>query len=45
MLFLDGVHVSDTANRCEQLERPCRYVSRTPVASEHLALTALGQVR
>jgi hypothetical protein len=45
MLFLDGVHVNDAANQREQLERLCRYVSRTPVASECLALTALGQVR
>ncbi len=28
-----------------QLERLCRYVSRPPVASERLALTASGQVR
>jgi len=29
----------------EKLERLCRYVSRPPVASERLALTASGQVR
>ena len=28
-----------------KLERLCRYVSRPPVASERLALTASGQVR
>jgi hypothetical protein len=32
-------------NQREKLERLCRYVSRTPVASERLALTASGQVR
>ena len=29
----------------EELKRLCRYVSRPPVASERLALTASGQVR
>ena len=29
----------------QKLERLCRYVSRPPVASERLALTASGQVR
>jgi putative transposase len=29
----------------EKLERLCRYVSRPPVSSERLALTASGQVR
>ena len=29
----------------EKLERLCRYMSRSPVASERLALTASGQVR
>lgn len=29
----------------EKLERLCRYVSRPPIASERLALTASGQVR
>ena len=32
-------------NERAQLERLCRYVSRPPVASERLALTASGQVR
>ena len=32
-------------NEREKLERLCRYVSRPPVASERLALTASGQVR
>jgi hypothetical protein len=32
-------------NQREKLERRCRYVSRPPVASERLALTASGQVR
>ena len=32
-------------NQREKLERLCRYVSRPPVASERLALTASGQVR
>jgi hypothetical protein len=32
-------------NEREKLERLCRYVSRQPVASERLALTASGQVR
>jgi len=38
-----GVDIA--ANQREQLERLCRYVSRPPVASERLALTASGQVR
>ena len=37
--------VTIAANQREQLERLCRYVSRPPVASERLALTASGQVR
>jgi hypothetical protein len=37
--------VAIAANRREQLERLCRYVSRSPVASERLALAASGQVR
>jgi len=32
-------------NERKKLERLCRYVSRPPVASERLALTASGQVR
>ena len=32
-------------NQREKLERLCRYVSRPPVASERLALTASGHVR
>jgi hypothetical protein len=32
-------------NERAKLERLCRYVSRPPVASERLALTASGQVR
>jgi len=32
-------------NQREKLERLCRYVSRPPVASKRLALTASGQVR
>ena len=32
-------------NEREKLELLCRYVSRPPVASERLALTASGQVR
>ena len=32
-------------NQREKLERLCRYVSRPPLASERLALTASGQVR
>jgi len=38
-----GVGISP--NQREKLERLCRYVSRPPVASERLALTASGQVR
>jgi hypothetical protein len=38
-----GVDIA--ANQREKLERLCRYVSRPPVASERLALTASGQVR
>jgi hypothetical protein len=53
VLFLDGVYVNDDVNSPEfrhvsapgANERLCRYVSRPPVASEHLALTASGQVR
>ena len=32
-------------NQREKLERLCRYVSRPPIASERLALTASGHVR
>jgi hypothetical protein len=38
-----GVDIA--ANQREKRERMCRYVSRPPVASERLALTASGQVR
>jgi len=38
-----GVDIA--SNQREKLERLCRYVSRPPVASERLSLTALGQVR
>ena len=38
-----GVGISP--DQREKLERLCRYVSRPPVASERLALTASGQVR
>ena len=38
-----GVEIAP--NEREKLERLCRYVSRPPVASERLALTASGQVR
>jgi hypothetical protein len=34
-----------SAAQREKLERLCRYVSRPPVASERLPLTASGQVR
>lgn len=54
MLFLDRAHlfkdalhagVEFAASQREKLERLCRYVSRPPVASECLALSASGQVR
>jgi hypothetical protein len=38
-----GVDIA--SHQREKLERLCRYVSRPPVASERLALTASGQVR
>ena len=38
-----GVDIA--SNEREKLERLCRYVSRPPVASERLALTASGQMR
>ena len=38
-----GVDIA--ASEREKLERLCRYVSRPPVATERLALTASGQVR
>jgi len=38
-----GVDIA--ASEREKLERLCRYVSRPPVATGHLALTASGQVR
>jgi hypothetical protein len=38
-----GVDIA--ANQREKLERLCLYVSRPPVATERLALTASGQVR
>jgi putative transposase len=38
-----GVDIA--TNQREKLERLCRYVSRPPVSSERLALTASGQVR
>jgi len=37
--------VDIASHQREKLERLCRYVSRPPVASERLALTASGQVR
>jgi hypothetical protein len=37
--------VAIAASEREQLERLCRYVSRPPVATERLALTASGRVR
>jgi hypothetical protein len=37
--------VNIAASEREKLERLCRYVSRSPVATGHLALTASGQVR
>jgi hypothetical protein len=37
--------VNIAASEREQLERLCRYVSRPPVATERLALTASAQVR
>lgn len=37
--------VDMAADQREKLERLCRYVSRPPVASERLALTASGHVR
>ena len=40
---IPGVDIA--ANQREKRERMCRYVSRPPVASERLALTASGQVR
>ena len=38
-----GVDIA--ASQREKLERLCRHVSRPPVASERLALSATGQVR
>ena len=38
-----GVDIA--ASEREKLERLCRYISRPPVATGHLALTASGQVR
>jgi hypothetical protein len=38
-----GVDIA--ASEREKLERLCRYISRPPVASERLALSASGQVR
>jgi hypothetical protein len=32
-------------HQCDKLKRLCRYISRPPVTSERLALTASGQVR
>jgi hypothetical protein len=37
--------VNIAASEREQLEQLCRYVSRPPVATERLALTASAQVR
>jgi hypothetical protein len=37
--------VGIASNQREKLERLCRYVSRPPVASERLALSASGHVR